>query len=146
LTVWGWEQVPLETAQMLVTFAYAIDQGRVATVTVPVWGETGVARSTTTGTYGYGVYSSTTTYTPAFGITGSRPIEFTQYSRVLRLEIARRAKSPDGTPQRVYQADVVSIGRNGTLAVVMPAMIQALFATFPGASGQTRQESDYLPH
>lgn len=144
LTSHGWAQASPDKAQLLVTFAYAIDQGKMATVNMPVWGETGIAGATTTGTYGYGTYTATTTYTPTYGITGSVPIQYTQYSRVLRVEIANRAPTPGGAPQRVYQADVVSVGRSDTLAPVMPAMIKALFANFPGASGQTRHETGTL--
>jgi hypothetical protein len=137
----GWVEATPTTALRLVTFSYAIDQGRVATVHVPVWGETGIASATTSGTYGYGMYSGTTTYTPSYGVTGTMPINVTQYSRVLRVEIANRPHDESTGPKRVYQADVVSVGRSGTLAPVMPAMIDALFLLFPGMSGQTRQET-----
>ena len=134
----GWVETSPAQALRLVTFSYAIDQGRVATVHVPIWGETGVASTTTTGTYGYGMYSGTTTYTPTYGVTGTMPINVAQYSRVLRVEIANRPIDAGAAAKRVYQADVVSVGRSGTLAPVMPAMINALFLAFPGLSGQTR--------
>lgn len=137
----GWREAPPDRAERFVTFAYAIDQGRVATVNMPVWGQTGIAGATTSGTYGYGVYSGTTTYTPEYGVTGFVPISVTQYSRVLRVEIVNRAASPTEKPQRVYQADVISVGTSGTLARVMPAMIEGLFEAFPGQTGQTREES-----
>jgi hypothetical protein len=66
------------------------------------------------------------------------PVSVTQYSRVLRVEIVNRPASANEKPQRVYQADVVSVGRNGALARVMPAMIEGLFEVFPGKTGQTR--------
>ncbi len=85
--------------------------------------------------------TGTTTYTPEYGVTGFVPISVTQYSRVLRVEIVNRAASPTEKPQRVYQADVISVGTSGTLARVMPAMIEGLFEAFPGQTGQTREES-----
>lgn len=144
LAAHGWRPEAPEKAERLVTFAYAIDQGRVATVNVPVWGQTGIAGATTTGTYGYGTYTGVTNYTPTYGITGSVPVSYTQYSRVLHLDIADRPSTPNERPRRVYQADVMSVGRSGSLAPVMPAMIKALFASFPGQSGQVRQETDRL--
>lgn len=137
----GWQEAPPDRAARFVTFAYGIDQGRVATVNMPVWGQTGIASATTTGSYGYGTYSGTTTYTPEYGVTGFVPVSVTQYSRVLRVEIVNRAASANEKPQRVYQADVLSVGRTGTLARVMPAMIEGLFEVFPGKTGQTRIES-----
>lgn len=136
----GWQEAPPDRAARFVTFAYAIDQGRVATVNMPVWGQTGIAGATTTGTYGYGMYTGTTTYTPSYGVTGFVPVSVTQYSRVLRLEIVNRATGANEKPQRVYQADVISVGTSGTLARVMPAMIEGLFEDFPGKTGQTRLE------
>src|SRR6266851_5007080 len=39
----GWVEGDRVSAEVLVSFAYSIDQGRIATVSVPVFGQTGVS-------------------------------------------------------------------------------------------------------
>jgi hypothetical protein len=38
---------------------------------------------------------------------------------------------------KVFEAKAGSVGASGNLAVVMPAMITAVFKDFPGKSGET---------
>lgn len=56
------------------------------------------------------------------------------YTRRLNLSIARY---PDGPA--LYQSSLVSEGRNGSLANVMPYLVRSMFKDFPGPSGVTRQ-------
>jgi len=63
------------------------------------------------------------------------------YLRQLSLRIERiavGAANPAPVPERVYEATVRSQGNSSSLATVMPAMIRALFADFPGPSGVER--------
>ena len=61
------------------------------TITLPVYGQTGVSSSTTTGTinsYGnWGTYTGTTTYTPSYGVTGYQNVQgsYVTYFRYLSL-------------------------------------------------------------
>lgn len=149
LVAHGWQVVPREQAQCLVSVAYAIDQGRVATATMPVWGQTGISGATTFGTVNAtttanfnqfntsGTYRGTTTFTPSYGIAGFVPVSRMEYSRVLEVQMVAGNTTASEQPQRIYQGTVHSVGSSGALAVVMPAMIEALFSEFPGTSGST---------
>lgn len=59
-----------------------------------------------------------------------RVAQYRLYTRHLRVVIARMA---DG--RQLYETTVVSEGTNGSLAAVMPYMVRAAFADFPGKSG-----------
>lgn len=55
------------------------------------------------------------------------------FTRQLRVVLARRS---DG--RKLYETTVVSEGGNGSLATVMPYLVRAAFADFPGTSGVPR--------
>jgi hypothetical protein len=137
----GWIEADRTTTATLISFAYSIDQGRLATVSMPVFGQTGVSSSSTSGTVdANGNFRSTTTYMPDFGVTGYVPVTRMQYSRVVRISIADRASVDSNATKLVYQASIMSVGSSGVIAPVMPAMLDAVFDDFPGKSGQTRRE------
>ena len=109
------------------------------TANVPVFGQTGISGATTSGVVdSSGNFQSTTTYTPSYGITGYVPVSRMAYSRALRIQMIDRASVDAQMPHTVYQADVISVGTSGILAVVMPNMVKALFKDFPGESGRVR--------
>ena len=63
------------------------------------------------------------------------------YLRELSLRVERAAlgsNNPPSAPERIYESTVRSQGNSSSLATVMPAMIRALFADFPGPSGVER--------
>lgn len=120
---------------------------------IPVFGQTGVASSTTYGTattYGNQTsYTGTTLYTPTYGITGSseQTVSVTQYSRFVELT---------GYDLKVYQASkkqvelwrttIGSTGTSGDLRRVFPAMIAAASPYLATNTGKqislTLKESD----
>ncbi|MGE0800605.1 MAG: hypothetical protein AB7G13_10920 [Lautropia sp.] len=59
-----------------------------------------------------------------------------------RIGTASRTAPADGAPAanvaRVYEGTAVSEGPSASPAAVMPALVRALFAAFPGKSGETR--------
>lgn len=138
------EEVPLNDATVVVAFTYSIGEGKEKLTSVPIFGQTGVSSSHTTGTVhtygGYGTYSGTTTYTPRYGITGVGTFSDTEYMRRLRLHIVDKASLDAGKVKVLYEADVASEGSSSQIAAVMPTMIRALFKEFPGKSGSTRKE------
>src|SRR5690606_30199649 len=83
-----------DSADIAVFFSYAIGdpQTHQYTYSVPVWGKTGTASSTTRGTVStYGnssTYSGTTTHSPSYGVVGSATHlgTYTNHSRFLVLD------------------------------------------------------------
>lgn len=59
--------------------------------------------------------------------------QFVLYTRQLKVEIARISDA-----KKLYETTVISEGRNGSLAAVMPYMVHSAFADFPGKSGVPR--------
>lgn len=59
---------------------------------------------------------------------------FQVYTRQLKVTLARAADA-----KKLHETTVVSEGRNGSLAAVMPYMVRSAFADFPGQSGVPRQ-------
>ena len=141
----GFREVPLDQAEVVVLMSYGIDTGREVVFSYPIFGQTGVSSSYTSGTvqsYGsYGTYSGTTTYTPTYGIVGAMPISQTRYTRFLRLDILDKKALVQQTIKKIYEAKVVSRGSSGQISVVLPSMIKAVFEDFPGKSGTTRSST-----
>ncbi|HEX2530293.1 MAG TPA: DUF4136 domain-containing protein [Burkholderiaceae bacterium] len=67
-------------------------------------------------------------------ITEYRESNYELFKRQLHVAISRAA---DG--KNIYDVTVVSEGRNGSLAAVMPYMVHSAFLDFPGKSGTTRR-------
>jgi len=138
----GFKEAPLEQAKVIVFMSYGIDTGKQVVTSYPIYGQTGVSSSQTYGTvqsYGsYGTYSGTTTYTPSYGVVGAGVGSRTEYARFLKLDILDNAAAREQKINKIYEAKVVSSGRSGQLAAVLPTMIKALFEEFPGKSGSTR--------
>jgi hypothetical protein len=135
-----WIECDRGIAEFLVSFSYSIDQGRVQTVNVPVFGQTGISGAYTTGNAdSTGAYQATTTFTPTYGVTGYVPKSSVRYTRFMRLSIADRASVDSKNVRLVFQADIVSVGNSGTIAPIVPVMLNALFKDFPGKNGETRK-------
>ena len=133
----------LDDADYLVTFSYGIDDGSEQVVSTPIFGQTGVSSSHTTGSataYGNTAYgSATTTYTPSYGVVGTSTSSRTVYTRILRLNVYPKAAVSQGNYTPIYESEVKSKGRSGQLSGVMPSLIYALFKEFPGESGKSRK-------
>ena len=139
----GFREVPLDQSDVIVFLQYGIDQGREATYSYPIIGQTGTSSSYTTGTIqsyggGYATYSGTTRNTPTYGVVGTGVGSQTVYMHFLRVDLLDRPALASGTVKKVFEGSVVSRGSSGQLSVVMPTMIRAFFEEFPGKSGSTR--------
>lgn len=128
-----------KAADIAVVLQYGIGDARtvVRTYNLPIFGQTGVSSSRTTGSLspGYGGsanYNATTYNTPTYGITGTmqRQVEETTYSRFMMLsaydwqEFGRTQKE-----SQVWKISVNSVGPSGDLRMIFPLM---LGATLPG--------------
>lgn len=125
----------MNEAEMVVFFEYGISEPkeRVYSYSTPVWGQTGVSSSYTTGTiqtFGnkMALYSGTTTHTPTYGIKGYQSHTKTQinYTRFLiltayDLEEYRKTNSE----VQLWRTIIISTGSSGDLRKVFPVMIAA---------------------
>lgn len=141
----GMRQAPtLAEANILIAIDYFIGAPMQRTVHMPVFGQTGVSGSTTTGviqTYGNtSAVQARTTYTPTYGVTGYVPVNGTAYQRGFTLLMYDSKHSQKGDVKPVYEGRVSSVGSTGALPRVLPTLIAALFEEFPGTNGDTRTE------
>jgi hypothetical protein len=134
-----------EEAEVAVFVEYGIGDPRTETTVVqmPVWGQTGVASSTTTGTartFGSTTtVNATTNYTPSYGVVGynNMPVTNTVFDRFLMVEAydiaAHRA---DGKLVSLWKVTVQSSGSSGDLRYVIPYMLNSAVPYFGRSSGR----------
>jgi len=131
-------------ASRIVFVNYGIDTGREQVSSTPIIGQTGSLGSTTTGSAytsgGYTTISATTRNIPTYGVIGSVASSETEYRRTLSLDIYQKKAINDNAVKKIYEGKAVSIGSTGTLAIVMPNMVKAIFIEFPG---KNRSVSEY---
>lgn len=142
----GFVEAPSDKADVVVFIEYGIDDGKEVISSYPIWGQTGVASSTTYGninTYGNtGSYSGTTYNTPSYGVVGSGTSSDTVYKRYLKLEMVdNKVYLATKKFKNTYEAKVVSVGSSNSLTRIMPYMIRSLFDEFPGESGTTKEKT-----
>jgi len=99
------------------------------TYSVPIYGQTGVSSSTTSGTItSNGNYSGRTTHTPTYGVTGSsmRTKSYTTYFRYMILEaIDVQEYKKTKVEKQVWKTTVTSTGSSGDLRQVFPILVAA---------------------
>lgn len=127
-----------DNSNLIISIQYGIDDGKEELYSVPIFGQTGVSSSHTTGTVtsyggGYGSFSGTTSYTPTYGITGSSTGSGSVYKRMLNMYIYDKSQN-----KVVYEGKVLSKGSSGQLLPVIDEMMESLFQEFPGESGKSR--------
>lgn len=133
-----------ENPDVVIAFGYGIDSGREKLISIPSHGQAGVSFFTTHSTLGaynnYGIYLGTTIRKPTYGIADSSTVSITAYSRSLWLYIVDANSLGTEKLDVLYEGSVRSSGSSSELPKVIPAMIEALFRSFPGKSGETRRE------
>jgi hypothetical protein len=136
---------PLD-AKYAVLFSYAIDRGKTSISEVPIFGQTGGGVTTFSGSASgmvggtpYSGFTSGSAYTqPTYGEIGSELVRTTTFTRAVELEIFDVPQTlASSAPVKTFEATAGSAGSSGSLAIVMPAMIAAVFKDFPGKSGET---------
>lgn len=117
-----------DEAQTIVFLGFGIGdpKQRVASYSIPTFGQTGVRSASTFGTVSStGTVSATTTYTPSFGITGStsQSYSYDTYDRWLRISAVDGAQLRTvGKLQDLWKTEVKSTGTSGDLRVILPIM------------------------
>lgn len=138
----GMTNAPFNQARYAIFMIYGIDDGKQVVTSYPIFGQTGISSSYTTGTVtSYGntaSYSGTTYHTPTYGVVATGTSNNTVFMRYLNINIIDIAKSGNGKVQIVYEGKGVSSGANSQLAPVMPAIVRSVFEDFPGKSGASR--------
>ncbi|MFN3610055.1 MAG: hypothetical protein ACK4Y9_13410 [Hyphomonas sp.] len=131
-----------ETPDIIVLVGYGIGapEKNTRSYTIPVFGQTGISSSSTTGTattnvYGTSTYATgntnyrqTTTYTPTYGVTGYQTgvQNYTTYARYISLNAAFVDIEKDASDwQPAFETNIVSSGSSGDLRQVFPIMIAA---------------------
>lgn len=141
----GFEEVPVEQADVVALLSYSIDDGRERLYSYPVYGTTGVYTTTRTVTNADGSQSTHVTNVPITGAVGTATTSRTEYTRRLKLELLDRAKWQKGELVQQAEISLTSRGETGDLTRLMPTLIQSLFRNFPGPNGQTVEVSLPLP-
>ena len=133
-----------EYPDVVIAFGYGIDSGREKLVSIPGYGQPRVTFNTTHGAFGvysnYGVHFGNTIHKPFYDTVGSYTVSITEYGRSLWLSIVDANSMGTEKLNVLYEGSVKSIGSSSQLSEVIPAMIKALFKSFPGKSGETRRE------
>lgn len=135
----GFVPEQFEKAEFLVALAYESDRGEGTFASYPIIGQGGSSSfrlSGTTQAYTNTLYSTSLERSPLAEAPAARGAEQTA---VLRLDIVRRDSIQHGRLEKVYEGEVLSSDARGEFAVVVPAMIEALFQDFPGNDGEVRQ-------
>jgi hypothetical protein len=134
-----------ESADLAVFLVYGIGdpQEHYYSYSAPVWGQTGVSSSRTTGTINrYGSsssYSSKTTYSPSYGVTGYVPVSgsYVTYNRYFLLtayDLKQYLKTKEDI--QVWRTVVASVGASGDLRRVFPALVVASSPSIGMNTGQ----------
>jgi hypothetical protein len=141
----GFVPTRLDRAEFVVAMAYADDNGTDILSSYPIIGQSGSSSSRMAGTLQ--AYHGTRAYSATAERPSRRAAEAEKVDespdddapRVLRLDIVRRDSIGFGDIEKVFEGEVVSTGSEDALAEIVPAMIEALFADFPGQDGEVRQ-------
>lgn len=75
-------------------------------------------------------------YWPYAGPVGYVPVVDRSFARTLEMKVYRTVRGNERGPV-VYEGRAVNRGRGDAITPVMPILVNALFRTFPGASGRT---------
>ncbi|MFA7369469.1 MAG: hypothetical protein WC334_07485 [Kiritimatiellales bacterium] len=129
----------LTNCDATILLGYGIGDPEEYEYSMPIFGQTGVASSYTTGNYngfsGHKVanammggpgFSSSTTYMPSYGITGSMPVTRTTYHRYVLLCAIKPLMPGASEADKLYwKLYIDSTGSSGDLRRVFPVMIVA---------------------
>jgi hypothetical protein len=134
-----------EDADTVIFLSYGVGNPieRNISFSLPVFGETGVASSSTMGSaYSFGNtanLTATTTYTPSYGIVGSteHQLSIVLYNRYITLDtydLIKMRKTKEST--ELWKTEITSKGRSDDLRYVFPALITAAIPYFGEDTGQ----------
>ncbi|MFZ4690506.1 MAG: hypothetical protein ACOYLS_14815 [Polymorphobacter sp.] len=146
MSIKGWEKVySVDDASSIVFVSYGIGDPKQHnfSYSVPTFGQTGVASSSTSGSINsYGntaTYNATTTYTPSYGVTGYVPVsgQYTTYDRWLKLNAIDLTEFRASKKlQEIWRLSVSSTGSSGDLRKIFPYMAYAAMPYLAENSGK----------
>jgi hypothetical protein len=146
----GFVRASPDDATLLVTLAYGRgeERQRAFSSRTPIFGQTGVSATHTTGRltpsgYGSGYrYSGTTSFTPTFGVTGwsTSVHQMSSYDRWIVLEGYRR-----GARKPHWRMEVDSSGPTGDLHLIIPYLLIGGAEKLHSPPGST-QKADIYAH
>lgn len=122
----------IEDADLVIFVTYGVGdpQQHSYSYSIPMWGQTGVASSSTTGNvYVFGnsaSYSANTTYTPTYGVVGSNSYQgtYVTYFRYLKLDaFDLKELRNENLENQLWSATVTSTGSSDDLRLVFPYMM-----------------------
>jgi len=138
----------IDEADTVILLSYGISDAKQITLnsTAPVWGQTGVSSSTTTGSInlykGHGTYSENTKYQPSYGITGysNRSTSLIYYSKYLLIDAYDYVTTKkEQKPVQLWKTTVTSNGTAADLRRVLPLLVVASQNYLGSNSGQIVQ-------
>ncbi len=118
-----------KNAQSVAVVSYGIDNGRVSTQVVPIYGYVG-------GGYYDLVYPGYAM--PAYSVVGVRSVERTKYKRAVAIDIVDAKSLDNGKPKQLWMARAISVGSCPTINQVMDELLTGMFSDFPGENGKTK--------
>lgn len=130
----GFKETDFGKADMVVFLYYGISDpiNEQYSYSMPVYGQTGVSSSYTTGTLNtfgnMATYSGTTTYTPTYGIVGSQNYSGTRtnYTRHIILDAVDAKKYKELQKiQSLWKTTIISTGSSGDLRTIFPILLGA---------------------
>jgi hypothetical protein len=144
----------IEAANIIVFFNYGISDPNTQEYTrsLPVWGQTGIRSTSTTGNVYVNPYSNNIQYrqntysTPAYGVTGYETVQgsYTTYRRYLNLvayDFDYYLKNKK--EKRVWQTVITSTGSSCDLRNVLPYMLVGANRYIGHSSGEKKEFSIY---
>jgi len=145
----GLTEAPIQQANFAIFMHYGIGEGKQVVTNYPIYGQTGVSRSTTTGTVNtYGnsaTYNQSTYNTPSYGVVGTGTATSTVFQRYLFVNILDVNKYKAGVDAKIYEGTAKSDGTSDQLSAVLPIMMKSLLVDFPGKSGSSKIVTKQLP-
>ena len=134
-----------EDADAVIFLSYGVGNPveRNISFSLPVFGQTGIASSSTIGSaYSFGNTANlraTTTYTPSYGIVGSseHQLSIVLYNRYITLDtydLVKMRKTKESI--EIWKTAITSKGRNDDLRYVFPALITAAIPYIGEDTGQ----------
>lgn len=132
----------VKLAQLCVTFFYFTGQGTQNVGMLPIYGQTGIASSYTSGylsNFGStATYSGYTQYTPSYGVVGATPFTYTTYPHVFAMNIHNASDLKRKNFKPIYSVIVSNNNGVSDISSLLPYMIEAAFNKFPETNGSDR--------
>lgn len=130
----GFKQTDFANADMVVFLYYGLSdpKNEQYSYSMPIYGQTGVSSSYTTGTVNsfgnMATYSGSTTYTPTYGVVGSQNYSGTRtyYTRHIILDAVDAKKYKELQKiQSLWKTTIISTGSSGDLRTIFPILLGA---------------------